>query len=115
MQALGTQNGTGGIRRLKTATREKARFFQSLAELGGSMGGVYINREMVQIPEDLKALKPIKRASSQTIRFDRTTSEYHFALSFGVRFWVSKSQYTAPNLMSYPSSHSKLSRYDHRK
>ena len=103
------------MRRLKTLMREKAQLFQSLGQLGGSIGEVYRSRDFVQIPEDLKALKPIKQASGQTIQFDRTTSEYHFALSFGVRFWVLKSQYTAPNLMSYPSSHSKLSRYDHRK
>ena len=50
------------MRRLTTLMREKARFFQSLGLLGGSMGGLYTNRDSVQIPEDLKALKPIKHA-----------------------------------------------------
>jgi hypothetical protein len=43
--------------------REKALFFQSLGQLGGSMGGHYTNRDSAQIPDDLKALKPIKQAS----------------------------------------------------
>jgi hypothetical protein len=42
--------------------KKKAQFFQSLGQLGGSMGGLYTNRDSVQIPEDLKALKPSKRA-----------------------------------------------------
>jgi hypothetical protein len=43
--------------------REKAQLFQSLGQLGGSMGELYRSRDSVQIPEDLKALKPIKQAS----------------------------------------------------
>jgi hypothetical protein len=43
--------------------KEKTQFFQSLGQLGGFIGRFYMNRDSVQIPEDLKALKPIKRAS----------------------------------------------------
>jgi hypothetical protein len=51
------------MRRLKTLMREKAQLFQSLGQLGGSIGGIYRDKDSVQIPDDLKALKPIKQAS----------------------------------------------------